>query len=161
MKLESLQLTNFRSYPELKVTLSPDVTLIVGPNASGKTNLLESLYVLASTKSFRARDRDLIHHGSDYYRIAAKTNDIEYAIGLRVLPSLEKRVTHNGVKRPLIHHIGKLQATLFEPTDLELISGSPESRLYPFADQSQLSYDPSLLPAGIASAKRSARGFCD
>jgi DNA replication and repair protein RecF len=128
MPLKTLQLTNFRSYTETTVELGPDVTLVVGPNASGKTNLLESLYVLASTKSFRAKDRDLVHHGSDFYRIAASSDDTEYAIGLRINPGLEKRVTHNGVKRPLVRHIGHLQATLFEPTDLELISGPPESR---------------------------------
>ena len=128
MALTSLQLTNFRSYSDTTVKLSPDVTLVVGPNASGKTNLLESLYVLASTKSFRAKDRDLVHHGSDFFRIAATGEDTEYAIGLRTDPVLEKRVTHNGVKRPLVRHIGHLQATLFEPTDLELISGPPESR---------------------------------
>ena len=128
MPLQSLQLTNFRSYSDLDVQLSPAVTLVVGPNASGKTNLLESLYVLASTKSFRARDRDLIRHGSDFFRIAAKSDQTDYAIGFRSEPVTEKRVTHDGVKRPLIHHVGQIQATLFEPTDLELIAGPPEGR---------------------------------
>jgi DNA replication and repair protein RecF len=128
MPLQSLHLTNFRSYSETEVPLSPAVTLVVGPNASGKTNLLESLYVLASTKSFRAKDRDLVRHGSDFFRIAAKSDKTEYAIGLRIHPNLEKRVTHDGVKRPQVQHIGQIQATLFEPTDLELIAGSPKGR---------------------------------
>ena len=50
MRVEGLELTNFRSYARARFELHPDMTLIVGPNASGKTNLLESLYVLAVTK---------------------------------------------------------------------------------------------------------------
>lgn len=128
MALESLRLTNFRSYKDAVFTLNPAVTLVVGSNASGKTNLLESVYVLASTKSFRAKDRDLVRHGEDFYRILARDETTEYSLGFRAVPTTEKRVTHDGVKRPLIHHVGKLQATLFEPTDLELVSGPPEPR---------------------------------
>lgn len=128
MPLQSLHLTNFRSYPEMSFELNPAVTLVVGPNASGKTNLLESLYVLASTKSFRARDRDLVRHGEDFFRIAATSDTTEYALGLRIHPGTEKRVTHDGVKRALIHHVGQIQVTLFEPTDLELVGGPPDGR---------------------------------
>lgn len=128
MKLERLDLANFRSYERAVFDLHPDVTLVVGPNASGKTNLLESLYVLASTKSFRAKDRDLVRHGQDFYRILAKAGDDEFALGLSVSPALEKKVTYNGVKKTLVGHVGKIQVTLFEPSDLELVSGPPEGR---------------------------------
>ncbi|HEX3081976.1 MAG TPA: DNA replication/repair protein RecF [Candidatus Saccharimonadia bacterium] len=129
MKLEGLELTNFRSYGVAQFALHPDVTLVVGPNASGKTNLLESLYVLASTKSFRAKDRDLVRHDEDFFRIVARTADREFAMGLNVADGrLEKKITHDGVKRPLIAHVGQLQVTLFEPSDLELVSGPPEGR---------------------------------
>jgi len=133
MKVEGLTLTNFRSYERAEFELHPDVTLVVGPNASGKTNLLESLYVLASTKSFRARDRDLVRHGQDYFRVVARASDaggeVEYALGLSTAGGgVEKRVTHDGVKQTLSGHVGLIQVTLFEPTDLELVSGPPESR---------------------------------
>lgn len=132
MAITALQLTNFRSYAEISFELNPAVTLVVGPNASGKTNLLESLYVLASTKSFRAKDRDLVRHGEDFFRIAATSNstenETEYALGFRINPGTEKRVTHNGLKRALTNHVGRIQATLFEPTDLELVGGPPERR---------------------------------
>ncbi len=128
MTIKSLVLTNFRSYERAEFKLHPSVTLIVGPNASGKTNLLESLYVLASTKSFRARDRDLIRHKQDHFRIVAAGEE-ELAMGVSVATgALEKRVTHDGAKRTLASHIGHLQITLFEPTDLELVSGSPDGR---------------------------------
>lgn len=129
MKVERLQLANFRSYEEKVFELHPDVTLVVGPNASGKTNLLESLYVLAATKSFRAKDRDLVRHGQDHFRVVARTGDGEYALGLSVASgSLEKKATHDGVKKPLVSHVGQIQVTLFEPSDLDLVSGPPEGR---------------------------------
>lgn len=129
MKVEALELANFRSYESGKFALHPDVTLVVGPNASGKTNLLESLYVLASTKSFRAHDRDLIRHGQDHFRVVVSAEETEYALGVSVgTGALEKRITHDGVKRTLVSHVGQLQVTLFEPTDLELVSGPPEAR---------------------------------
>jgi DNA replication and repair protein RecF len=129
MKIQGLELTNFRSYERAAFELHPDVTLVVGPNASGKTNLLESLYVLASTKSFRAKDRDLIRHDQDHFRLVARGEDAEYAFGLSVAGGpLEKKVTHDGVKRTLTSHVGQIQVTLFEPTDLDLVAGPPDGR---------------------------------
>jgi DNA replication and repair protein RecF len=60
MTLSRLSLTNFRSHRERTFPLDSSVTLVVGPNATGKTNLLESLFVLATTKSFRAKDAELV-----------------------------------------------------------------------------------------------------
>jgi DNA replication and repair protein RecF len=129
MKIEQLELTNFRSYEGVAFELHPDVTLVVGPNASGKTNLLEGLYVLASTKSFRAKDRDLIRHDRDFFRLVARTDEAEYAFGLSVAGGgVERRITHDGDRQTLVGHVGQIQVVLFEPTDLELVSGPPEGR---------------------------------
>jgi DNA replication and repair protein RecF len=129
MKIQGLELTNFRSYERAAFELHPDVTLVVGPNASGKTNLLEGMYVLASTKSFRAKDRDLIRHDQDHFRVVARADGVEYALGLSVAGGLlEKKATHDGVKRTLVSHVGQIQVTLFEPTDLDLVAGAPEGR---------------------------------
>jgi DNA replication and repair protein RecF len=128
MKLEGLELTNFRSYEAARFELHPDVTLVVGPNASGKTNLLEALYVLASTRSFRAKDRDLVRHGQDFFRVMTYGGGTEYALGYSAGGVSEKKITHDGVKRTLVGHVGQIQVTLFEPTDLELVAGAPEAR---------------------------------
>jgi len=109
MILEALELINFRSYEAAHFELHPDVTLVVGPNASGKTNLLEGLYVLASTRSFRAKDRDLIRHEQDFFRVVARTDEREYALGFSAAGgSLEKKITHDGVKRTLVGHVGQI-----------------------------------------------------
>lgn len=127
--IQKLHLTNFRSYAAANFELSPGITLVVGPNASGKTNLLESIYVLASTKSFRASDRDLVRAGQDHYRVVAKTNNAELSIAFQAAEhKTEKRVAHDKVKKNLADHIGTLQATLFEPSDMDLVWGAPERR---------------------------------
>ena len=129
MNIRGLELTNFRSYERAVFELHPEVTIVVGPNASGKTNLLESLYVIASTKSFRAKDRDLVRHDQDFYRIVVTGDDMTCALGVSTAGGvLEKRVTHNNVKRTLVSHVGQIQVALFEPQDLQLVSGPPEGR---------------------------------
>jgi DNA replication and repair protein RecF len=129
MIIRELELVNFRSYETARFVLHPAVTLVVGANASGKTNLLEALYVLASTKSFRAKDRDLIRHEQDHYRIVARGDETEYALGVQTHgASMEKRVSQDGNKKTLVGHIGQIQVTLFEPTHLHLVAGPPEER---------------------------------
>lgn len=129
MAITSLNLTNFRSYDEREFIIGSNVTLVVGPNASGKTNLLESLYVLASTKSFRTRDHGLIRHSQDHFRIVAKVDNDEVALGYQMQDGHQtKQVSRNGVKQSLVSHVGTIQVTLFEPTDLELVAGPPERR---------------------------------
>jgi DNA replication and repair protein RecF len=129
MRVEFLELTNFRSYGAARFELHPEVTLVVGPNASGKTNLLESLYVMASTRSFRAKDRELVREGEDFYRIVAHSGDSEYVMALNVAGGgAEKSVRHDGVRRPLASHVGRIQVILFEPSELDLVSGPPEGR---------------------------------
>lgn len=129
MRLEALELTNFRSYEQVRFELHPDVTIVAGPNASGKTNLLESLYVLAATKSFRAKDRDLVRHSQDHFRVVARGGGQEFALGMSMAGgSVAKKITHDGAARPLAGHLGVIQVTLFEPTELELLSGPPEGR---------------------------------
>lgn len=129
MVLSRLQLFNFRSYGEQEFNLSEGVNLVIGPNASGKTNFLESLYVLASTKSFRGRDKDLISHNQNYYRIVGSFNEVEYALAfVNDDEKTQKQITWNGVKKTLSGHVGQIQAVLFEPGDLGMVAGAPEIR---------------------------------
>ena len=130
MLVRQIELVNFRSYEQAKFELHPDLTLVVGPNASGKTNLLEALYVLALTRSFRAKDVDLVRHGTGFYRVAVSASDNnELAIGYKSTNGVtEKRVTHGRTRKTLAAHIGKLPVVLFEPNDLWLLSGPPDQR---------------------------------
>lgn len=71
MKLESIALENFRNYSKIEVNINSDLVLILGANASGKTNFLESIYFLSRLKSFRSPDQFLVKIGENYFKLAA------------------------------------------------------------------------------------------
>ncbi|HSX14797.1 MAG TPA: DNA replication and repair protein RecF [Candidatus Saccharimonadales bacterium] len=126
--INDLELQNYRSYDHHRFPLHPSTTLVVGPNATGKTNLLESIFVLANTKSFRTSDRELIKHGQTFFRIEATTPEGKIGLGYEINPKTTKKIDYNSVKRPLAKHIGNLPTVLFEPFDLQLLSGPPSNR---------------------------------
>ncbi len=134
MLVESLSLTNFRSYEKQTVLFSPKVTILVGPNAVGKTNLVEALFCMATGKSFRAgTDREMIRWGSDLARITTIAGDITLEL-LLTMGEVEgqktplKRYLVNGVPRRQIDFVGNVRAVLFWPEHLELVIGSPSTR---------------------------------
>lgn len=129
MTLNYIQLTNFRSYKDQGFAFGDGVTVVMGPNASGKTNLLEAIYTLAVLKSFRGKDPALIHHNQDYYRIEAGVGDRKLALAYKVEPAkTQKKISHNDVVMTAQSHIGSLPVTLFEPYDLLMVGGAPELR---------------------------------
>lgn len=70
MKLNTLQLENYRNYEQVTLDCHPEVNILIGENAQGKTNLLESIYTLALAKSHRtSNDKELIRFKSDYAKI--------------------------------------------------------------------------------------------
>lgn len=133
ISVERLRLTNFRSYPSIDVRLS-DRTVLVGRNAAGKTNLLEALYLLSSTKSFRAdREREMIRWGETAGQVAAtvRCGDTvhEVACGLSLgARAIQKRFTVDGNKRPAAALPAILPAALFSADDVRLIDGAPGRR---------------------------------
>ncbi len=126
--IKRLSLTNFRSYANTSFDFGPLVTVVVGPNATGKTNLLEAVFVLATTRSFRAKDPELINHQADFYRIVAATPNGEIALGYQNSDTTTKKAQHDGANQTLMQHLGHLRTVLFEPNDLQLISGAPDRR---------------------------------
>lgn len=129
MKIKSLKLTNFRNWPEKNLEFS-DRILIYGPNAQGKTNILEALYIVATTRSFRGREVDVISKGSDFARIEAvveKDKEISSEVILRkngLKTEKEFRIAEK--KRSGVDFIGEFSCIVFSPDDLLLISGPPE-----------------------------------
>lgn len=125
-----LELKNFRSYSDYSLELSENVNIIVGPNASGKTNLLEALHVLSRGKSFRAGERDLLQFDADWLRISGRWGDKErtfiYKLDENGPPTKELRVDGKTFKR--VSRKQLIPTTLFDPEHMRLISGSPETR---------------------------------
>lgn len=131
--IERLRLTNFRSYPQLDVALA-DRTVLVGQNAAGKTNILEALYLLSSTKSFRAdREREMIRWGESAGHVAASVrrgdtlHELSCGLGLGTR-AIKKRFMVDGTKRPTSSLPAFLPAALFSADDVRLIDGAPGRR---------------------------------
>ncbi|MBA3758261.1 DNA replication/repair protein RecF [Candidatus Saccharibacteria bacterium] len=129
MAFSDIRLQNFRSYIDDSFEFSPGVNIIVGPNASGKTNLLEAIMVLALSKSYRAKDTELIRFKKPWARLDGHGDG-----GARTIKLIDEDMR---IKKELIvdeQLIKKLTiakqvpVVLFEPNHLQLLSGSPELR---------------------------------
>jgi DNA replication and repair protein RecF len=135
--LQKLSLSNFRSFLKKELTFSPQTTLITGANASGKTNILEAIYLLATGKSFHAsREEEMIHTGSNLAKIEGKgkgSDKIDLEVWLTGGQVQGQNVARkifkvNGVNRRWKDFVGNLRCVLFRPEDIDIIIGSPVLR---------------------------------
>lgn len=131
MKLKTLQLENYRNYEAVTLNCHPEVNILIGENAQGKTNLLESIYVLALAKSHRtSNDKELIRFNSEYAKIEG---ELSYRHGTMPLTMFitkkgkQVKVNHLEQSR-LTQYIGHLNVVLFAPEDLNIVKGSPQIR---------------------------------
>lgn len=130
MGFASLALHNFRSYSRYAVNLSEGVNIIAGPNGSGKTNLLEAIYVLATGGTFRGAERDLVSHGSDWFRLEGVWDDQKRILTYQLRPgqTAEKQFNIDGAKKARLPHNQRIPVVLFEPDHLRLLTDSPSVR---------------------------------
>jgi len=130
MTLASLRLVNFRSYSDGSFEFDPKVNIIVGPNASGKTNLLEAVLVIARGGSYRVSDKDLIRHKKPWLRLEAGLDDgIERIIKIRSDQEKDVKIfSVDGQEYKRLPPRLKLPVVLFEPNHLLLFNGQPEAR---------------------------------
>lgn len=127
--IRRLNLINFRSYRTIELLIEKPLVVILGPNAVGKTNLLESIYVVTTTRSFRAKDRDMIHYGENFYRIVAGFESGNQEVRFETEgTSYRKSVLIDKSRRPQTALAGLNPVTIFEPNDMNLLLGSPEAR---------------------------------
>lgn len=129
--IHQLELIQFRRYDRLFLEPHPRLNLIIGPNAHGKTTLLEAIYTLAMTRSHKpAPDESLIQKGSEYAKIAALTTfDDRQARMSLVIAKTGKRAEYNRVEMArLSDYVGRLNVVMFAPEDLDLIKGGPAER---------------------------------
>lgn len=129
MVLQSLTLRNYRSYELASFELGRGVTIVIGPNASGKTNLLEAAFIACQGTSFRVSDKDLIRNGAEWARIDAVFDNDERTIKLiHASPRAKKTFTINDTEKPRLTFQQTIPLVLFEPDDIRIIGGSPERR---------------------------------
>lgn len=131
MYLTALYLHNFRLYEEARFDFSPKLNVVRGPNARGKTSLLEAIYFLTTGRSFRtAQTQDLIRHGANYFYLEAIFVKHGIEQKLRVYYSLhERRVTYNSTTTPSLSSLlGVLQSVVIHPDDIAIVKGAPAFR---------------------------------
>lgn len=125
MIIKSIKLTNFRNHDNYYLECD-NTSLILGENGSGKTSVLEAIYISTRGKSFRATDNEIIKNQTDYYRI-----ELEYYNGEKVIVTYDKKnkqflILDKKTKR--LPKNNKYPVVLFLPSDLNLISHSPSRR---------------------------------
>ncbi len=132
MIIESLELANFRNYESLHLDFSPGTNIFYGDNAQGKTNILESLYMIATTKSHRGvKDKDLIRFGQEegHIRTTLIKNEIDYKVDMHLRKSKSKGIAINGQRiRKASQLIGLLHIVFFSPEDLGIVKDGPSER---------------------------------
>ena len=130
MKIINLKMLNFRNYEKIELSFSPNYNIIYGNNGVGKTNLIEGIYVLALTKSFRGSvDKILVMNNKDVCRIEGVVRN-EYEDKYKIiLKDSGKKVKINDFKvDKLSDYISKINVVLFNPDDLRFIKDSPSIR---------------------------------
>lgn len=131
MNLSKISLINFRNYSKCSIKFNDKVNIFIGNNAQGKTNILESIYVLALTKSYRTNYDDILKKkGSDSYKIKGDIKIGKYFKNLSIVFSgNEKKVFVNdtNIKR-ISDYVSNFNVILFSPEDVETIKGSPSLR---------------------------------
>ncbi len=134
MVLKRLRLHDFRSYQQLSLTPPSGVTVFVGENGAGKTNLLEAIHLCCLGRSHRtSNDRDMIREGAETCAVHAKveTNMGTDEVGVRLYAKQrsKKMIYVNG---KIVGRIGELMGhmtcVMFSPEDLEIIKGGPANR---------------------------------
>lgn len=127
--LDTIRLQNFRSYTDDSFELGSGVNIIVGPNASGKTNLLEAILVVGRGNSYRAKDYELVRFDEPWARLEAGIEESARVVKLERQNGAVKRSFE--INEQIFQRLS-LQKTvpivLFEPNHLSLLTGSPEQR---------------------------------
>lgn len=133
MILHHLSLLEYRNYPRLVQELSPALNVVVGPNAQGKSNLLEAIYLLATSKSMRgSKDVELIRWDQPSALVSGrvlreKTNDLDLEVALS--RTAKKSLVVNTVRvTRAMEFIGQLKAVSFSISDLDVVRGEPARR---------------------------------
>lgn len=131
MFIKELKIVNFRNYKTLDIKLSNHINIIYGNNAQGKTNILESIYVLGITKSHRSFTlEDLIMNGETQSKISGivEKNNMESLFEIILSTKKKKYMIDSDEIKKTSDYISNMNIIIFYPEDLEIIKGSPDIR---------------------------------
>lgn len=136
---KKIELINFRNFRKKEIIFSKDTTVVVGPNAAGKTNILESIYLLSTGKSFKAGvGEEMINYDEEIGRVKGfLEDDFLEAILTRGTINLgtvreervaRKRLLFNNAGKRLVDFAGRVKCVLFAPQGMDVVTESPSVR---------------------------------
>ena len=132
MYIKDIELHNFRNYRDLELAFHPSVNLILGNNAQGKTNLLESIYITSMGKSFRtSKDQEMILFGEEFGRVKVNAQKDYYDTSVELILSKDskKSAKVDGVKiKKSSQLLENIYIVIFSPEDLRIVKDEPEKR---------------------------------
>lgn len=132
MQINKITLKNFRNHIDKTVDFKPNMNILVGNNGVGKTNILEAIHLIATTKSIKAKyDKELINVNQDFCTVNLFTqyDTLELQVVKKEgLNNSTKKVKINKTPKSLNAFSGYFNCVLFAPSDVEFITGSPSLR---------------------------------
>ena len=156
MRIDTVELADFRNIAAAKLQLSPHFTALVGPNGQGKTNTLEALYLTAALRPLRSVPRQaLVREGQSAAQVSLRVfrESTGLSHDLRVeLEASRRRLVRDDKATAAAQFIGTLVAVAFTPDDLNLAKGGPDARRR-FLDRAILNVRPAFLARALRYQK--------
>ena len=132
MIIKTLELADFRNYETLNISFDKGTNILFGDNAQGKTNILEAIYISATTKSHKgSKDKEIIHFAKDEAQIRTylEKEDVEYRVDMHLRKNKSKGIAIDGQKiKKAADLLGLLNVVFFSPEDLSIIKNGPAER---------------------------------
>lgn len=130
MILRKINLINFRNIKKLQLSFDKKINILIGDNAQGKTNILESIYFLALTKSYRTNDFNLINKDESFTKIKAelKDNNVYKNLSVEIKDEIKKVKINNNEVSKISDYITNLNVILVCPEDINILQGTPAER---------------------------------
>ena len=130
MIIKKINLVNFRNLVKQQIVFDKKINIFIGDNAQGKTNILESIYFLALTKSYRTNDYNLINKDEEFTKVKGEIKDTSISKSLSVEIINDNkivRINNNEVKK-ISDYITNLNVILVSPEDINILQGTPAER---------------------------------
>ena len=132
MIIKSLELADFRNYETINISFDKGTNILYGDNAQGKTNILEAIYVSATTKSHKgSKDKEIVNFNKEeaHIRTYLEKEDIEYRVDMHLRKNKSKGIAIDGQKiKKAADLLGLLNVVFFSPEDLAIIKNGPSER---------------------------------
>lgn len=132
MIIKSLELANFRNYEELNISFDKGTNILYGDNAQGKTNIIEAIYVSATTKSHKgSKDKEIINFNKEeaHIRTYLEKEGVETRVDMHLRKNKSKGIAIDGQKiKKAADLMGLLNVVFFSPEDLSIIKDGPAER---------------------------------